>query len=237
MKRLFGVNRQNGSDDSEHWMSVGDLMAGLMMVFLFISVAFMYYVHVEKERIKQIAVTYRENQEKLCRDLNEEFKSDLVIWRAEVVCDTLSFSFKSPDTLFAMGRSDINTQYKGVLRNFFPRYLKVLMRYKDAINEVRIEGHTDSRWNNGTAGDWAYFQNMQLSQERTRSVLNYVYFLEGVADQRDWVRKNVAAVGFSSAKLIYREDGSEDAGRSRRVTFRVITNAETEIIKIIRDKP
>ena len=33
-------------------MGVSDLMAGLMMVFLFIAIAFMRYVQVEQERIK-----------------------------------------------------------------------------------------------------------------------------------------------------------------------------------------
>ncbi|MFW1170191.1 OmpA family protein, partial [Vibrio parahaemolyticus] len=40
MEKLFGKTKSMG-DGGEHWMSVSDLMAGLMMVFLFISVALM----------------------------------------------------------------------------------------------------------------------------------------------------------------------------------------------------
>ena len=32
-RRLFGFGR--AGDDSEHWLTISDLMAGLMMVFLF----------------------------------------------------------------------------------------------------------------------------------------------------------------------------------------------------------
>lgn len=236
MKRIFGSAVRSGEDDSEHWMSVGDLMAGLMMVFLFISVAFMYYIHIEKKQIEDIAVAYRDKQESLYEALVSEFKKDLKTWGAEIDRDTLAVRFNSPETLFSQGQSTIREDYKRVLRDFFPRYMKVLAQYKDAINEVRIEGHTDSYWSNGTTGDGAYFLNMQLSQERTRSVLNYVYFLDSVRGQRDWIRKNVAAVGFSSSQLIVNGDGVEDRERSRRVTFRVITNAETQMIKIIKKR-
>ena len=41
MNQLFGVARRRGQEESEHWVSVSDLMAGLMMVFLFISIALM----------------------------------------------------------------------------------------------------------------------------------------------------------------------------------------------------
>lgn len=56
----------------------------------------------------------------------------------------------------------------------FPRYLDVLLQFRDSIDEVRIEGHTNSAWNERSTSDEAYFKNMKLSQGRTRSVLEYV---------------------------------------------------------------
>ena len=82
----------------------------------------------------------------------------------------------------------------------------------------------------------AYFLNMALSQGRTRSVLEYVYNLPSVDEDRDWVRVYFAAVGFSSSRLIRDEQGLEDRERSRRVTFRVITNAETQIMRILEQR-
>ena len=112
--------------------------------------------------------------------------------------------------------------------------MSVLRGYLDSINEVRIEGHTSSVWNQWTNDSEAYFKNMELSQGRTRSVLNYVYNLKNIESERQWIKRNIAAVGFSSAKLIIDKTGKEDRSRSRRVTFRVITNSETQIRKILQ---
>jgi outer membrane protein OmpA-like peptidoglycan-associated protein len=76
---------------------------------------------------------------------------------------------------------------------------------------------------------------MELSQARTRSVLFFVQGLPQIQADRDWVKRNIAAVGLSSSKLILDAKGVEDPERSRRVTFRVITNAETQIRRLIQD--
>jgi outer membrane protein OmpA-like peptidoglycan-associated protein len=77
---------------------------------------------------------------------------------------------------------------------------------------------------------------MELSQGRTRSVLEYIYNLPSIEADRDWVRTYFAAVGFSSSRLILDEQQFEDQERSRRVTFRVITNAETQIMRILEQR-
>jgi outer membrane protein OmpA-like peptidoglycan-associated protein len=223
----------NEGDEEHHWLSVSDLMAGLMMVFLFIAVAFMRNAWVEKERIREVAVAYQENQVALYQALLGEFEDDLDAWEAAIDDTTLSFTFQSPDVLFATGSTDLQPRFQRILEDFFPRYLDVLMQFSDSINEVRIEGHTSSVWGEGTPDEEAYFNNMELSQGRTRTVLNYIYDLHDVAPLQPWMKANVAAVGFSSSRLQLAEDGSEDREGSRRVSFRVITNADTQIRKIL----
>ncbi|MCG9115326.1 OmpA family protein [Laribacter hongkongensis] len=236
MENIFGKKPGNKSQDAaEHWISVSDLMSGLMMVFLFISVAFMRHVMIERDKIKQVAVAYQENQVDLYNRLQKEFSKDLAKWNAEIDKNTLSFQFKSPDILFANGSSELNLQFKAVLNDFFPRYMAVLGGFKASINEVRIEGHTSSHWSFDASPEEAYFRNMELSQARTRSVLFYVQNLPKIRTDREWVKRNIAAVGLSSSKPILNKQGKEDAERSRRVTFRVITNAETEIRRFIQD--
>ncbi|MBK1724260.1 OmpA/MotB family protein [Thiocystis violacea] len=232
--RTFG--RSTGARDSgEHWLSVSDLMAGLMMVFLFVSIALMRDAMIERDKIREVAVAYQENQVELYQALVDEFKNDLKEWDAEIEKETLSFQFKSPDVLFDTGKISLKPAFQDILKDFFPRYLSVLMLFRDSIDEVRIEGHTSSVWNHQTTKDEAYFNNMELSQGRTRSVLLYVFGLPGIAFERSWVREHVAAVGFSSSRLVKNDDGSEDLERSRRVSFRVITNAETQIRKILEN--
>lgn len=233
--KAFGSHRAGGEGEGHHWLSVSDLMAGLMMVFLFIAIALMRDAFQERDSIKEIAVAYQENQVAIYKALKNEFQNDLKRWDATIDPDTLAFQFKEPDVLFAAGDTEVRSRFKEILEDFFPRYLGILRGFKESINEIRIEGHTSSEWNAEASKTEAYFRNMWLSQGRTRSVLRFVYELPGIGDQRDWVKRHFAAVGFSSSRLITDEQGDEDRTRSRRVTFRVITNAETQIRKILED--
>lgn len=229
---IFGSSKQ--SDDGEHWLTVSDLMAGLMMVFLFIAIAFMRHVSIERDKIKDVAVAYQENQVAIFDALNSEFTNDLVSWQASIDKETLSFQFDSPEVLFASGESSLKVEFEHILADFIPRYLHVLDKYQSSIDEVRIEGHTSSEWGVGTHPDDAYFFNMSLSQNRTRSVLNYSYFLSKLSsEQRAWIKSSFAAVGLASSHLKLNKDGTENKQKSRRVSFRVITNADIQIRKIV----
>jgi outer membrane protein OmpA-like peptidoglycan-associated protein len=233
MRSLFGKGHSAGTGDEHHWLSVSDLMAGLMMVFLFISIALMRHALLERDRIKEVAVAYQENQVAIYDALMEEFEEDLERWQASVDDDTLAFTFQSPEVLFATGSQELRPRFQQILEDFFPRYLEILLNFSDSINEVRIEGHTSSRWAPDSTIQEAYFNNMELSQGRTRSVLGYLYDLPEVSIHQEWIKANIAAVGFSSSRLVLDEEGHEDPERSRRVSFRVITNAETQIRQIL----
>src|SRR5690606_651372 len=123
-----------------------------------------------------------------------------------------------------------------ILDEFFPKYIEILgsEKYRADIEEIRIEGHTSSE-----AGllsvDEAYFYNMRLSQDRTRSVLEYVLGIPEVRADRVWIREHLTANGLSSSKLVLDDKGKENRLRSRRVEFRVRTNAEKRIVKIISE--
>ena len=227
------LNPKATEQDESHWLSVSDLMAGLMVVFLFIAIALMRNAMVESERIKEVAVAYQENQVAIFEALNNEFTKDLKRWNASIDKDSLTFNFNSPDILFSEGDSELKEDYKQLLADFFPRYIAALSPFKDSINEVRIEGHTSSKWYRSTNEADAYFKNMALSQRRTRSVLEYIYRLKTVNKEQLWIKKHIAAVGFSSAKIILDDNDQEDEARSRRVSFRIITNADIKIKQIL----
>lgn len=238
MENLFGKSKsKNGQhQDADHWMGVSDLMAGLMMVFLFIAIAFMRYMLVEQDRIKEIAVSYQDNQVAIYEALVDEFDEDLKNWDAVIDKQSLAFEFLSPDVLFSQGQTLLTPTFQEILDDFFPRYLTILTNFTDSIDEVRIEGHTSSDWSQVATDTEAYFLNMGLSQGRTRSVLNYVYqTLPTNSIEQAWVKNYVAAVGYSSSRLTLNPDGSENPEASRRVAFKVMSNAETQIRKILED--
>ncbi len=235
MNSIFGKSKQT-VEGGDQWMSVSDLMAGLMMVFLFISVALMRDAVNERDKIKEVAIAYEQTQQALYLALMDEFEDDLEKWGAEIDRQNLSFNFTSPDVLFANGQAQLRTEFTSILDDFTPRYLNVLDQYRSSIQEVKIEGHTSSRWNSDSSDTEAYFNNMRLSQSRTRAVLNYIMLQDVVQETyADWVKMHIAAVGYSSSKLVKNSDGSENEIRSRRVSFRVITNAEMQIRKILGD--
>ena len=58
MDKILGKQAPKKDQDNEHWVSMSDLMAGLMMVFMFISIAYMHYVRIEKEKINSVVKNY-----------------------------------------------------------------------------------------------------------------------------------------------------------------------------------
>jgi hypothetical protein len=54
------------------------------------------------------------------------------------------------------------------------------------------------------------------------------------ASDRAWLKRYVTANGLSSSQPILDGDQNEDLARSRRVVFRVRTDAETRIEKILQ---
>lgn len=305
-------------NSSQHWLTISDLMSGLMIIFIFIAISFMRSTYLEKEKVKKIEIQYEElilkdkNLDEAIRELNEiKEKNDvlqlekdkltkklaqfdnfnavldekekisqeltqikgiaeayqnnqLAIYEAlkkafpddelsedklnaEIDKETLTFIFKSSDSLFDNASANLKEKYKQALTVFFPKYIQAILPYKDSISEIRIEGHTSSEWNvfpkeiknkdMDIKDLYGYFGNMNLSQDRTNSVLNYVLNdlrTEIPNEYRKWLRDHTAAVGLSSSKPILDENGNEDKNKSRRVTFRIITNADSKIQQILQ---
>ena len=222
-------------EEESDWISISDLMSVLMLIFLLIAVSYMYNVERGKMDVKRIAVAYRDLQLALYQDLWEEFKDDLLAWQATIEKETLTVRFEEPDVLFDVGSANVSERFKEILGDFFPRYVEILTtpRYRENIEEIRIEGHTSSEWYRESNEVEAYFHNMRLSQDRTRSVLRYCLGLIGSTGTHNWARKYVSANGLSSSQLRTDAIGREDKRASRRVEFRTRTNAEQRVIEII----
>ena len=251
IEKLF--NRQS-QETEEHWVSISDVMAGLMVIFLFIAISYMVNANREKERIieqtKRITElkvkvanlldAYKNLQRALSEDIADEFEGTpskktkfQKEWRGYLDMETLSIRFKKP---FTQGKDTVPDAFKNVLHNFFPRYVAILTKpeYIDKIAEIRIEGHTSSEWHDKIGLDIAYYNNMKLSQDRSRNVLEYVLETRHpeITDNKKWIKKHLTANGLSSSKLIFDPDGNQNKEESRRVEFRVVTKSEKLIDEI-----
>ena len=227
------------SDENPFGLSLGDLMAGLLLIFVLL-LSFVMLDLMEKEqhhaeinkKLLEIVIAYVKLREDLYLDLKKEFETDLKKWNAVLDRGKLSVRFREPKVLFEPGKAEIQPAFKKILDDFFPRYIRILRQpeYINDIAEIRIEGHTSSEWSEEVSQENAYILNMELSQDRTRSVLRYV--IPRISENKDWLKQHLTANGLSSSKLIHYPDGREFPEESRRVEFRVRTNAEKQLEKI-----
>lgn len=231
-----------GLAQEDHWVPLSDLMTGLMMIFMLVAIVYMLQVKRNEakifeaqNRVKDVATQYTDLRATLYNELATEFKNDLGTWRASIKPD-LSIRFEEPSVQFDTGSAAVKDSFKAILNNFFPRYVKILRspKYANAIEEVRIEGHTSAAWQ-GLANELAYYENMRLSQDRARLVLMHVFGIQGIRDNETlrWLLQRVTANGLSSARRLALGDGNEDTIRSQRVEFRVRTSAEDQLTKIL----
>lgn len=222
-------------NDEENWLSVSDLMAGLMMVFLFISIIYSKDAEQRSRNVTEVVNEWQDNEVKIYNALTKEFKNDLVRWDAEIKKDLL-IRFNSPEVLFQQGESELQEKFKVILQDFMPRFLNLLhSKFKENISEVRIEGHTSSDWK-GKETKEAFIENMKLSQERTRRVLEYSLNLKEVDKISDWTTKTLSANGLSSSKLIFKKKGElliENKQASRRVDFAIRTKTKDALLNIL----
>ncbi len=250
----------NARDD--HWISAADLLGGALILFFLLMLYFMMTQQEESaaheeawkqtvqslqtklrgaqmniDSVKEVAVYYDQKRDELFHELVQEFGQDLPKWNAEID-DDLTVRFNEPDVLFAVGSAELRPEFQDILIDFFPRYIKVITQdgFGDSIAELRIEGHTSSFWNRKHPADslGAYLRNMDLSYARSRSVLRFVMqHLDADGQNRDWLRAHLTANGLSSSRLIYNQDGSENYARSQRVEFRVRTDMDSRMTKIL----
>lgn len=229
---------EGNESNQSHWIPLADLMTGLMMIFMLVAAAFM--LRVEKTTTL-VVKEYVETKDALKEALQKEFQKDFEQWNAKLLGD-MTIQFKNPDFLFATGSAELKPKFRDILDNFIPRYVRILTsdKFKKTIKELRIEGHTSTFWNNSSDKQTAYFLNMGLSQERTRSVLEYILLSPKIQNDQAWLREHFTANGLSSSRPVHffvagKETDKIDENASQRVEFRIVTKADEAMDKIVND--
>lgn len=227
----FPAPRQS---DGAEWVSVSDLMSGLMMVFLCVAVLYL-------RKQEEVARDYQQVQGELAAAMLQELTPEEQLrWGAELDESGLVVRFVDKKNQFKGGQAQLSTEFETSLREFFPQLVAVLGRdgIREHVVELRIEGHTSSEFLNERKQPLppreAYLRNMSLSQQRALSVLTFVIGLEGVAPAWEgWLGRVLRANGLSSSVQVNGPDGAEDVERSRRVEFRIVTDAEDRMRAIV----
>ncbi|MBO4806212.1 MAG: OmpA family protein [Paludibacteraceae bacterium] len=213
-------------------MSVSDLMTGLMIIFMFITVAYMERVRETHKVLEDYVETKQQLHEELSKNFDQETKMGEL-----TLGNDLSMKFNNASSLFEPGSSDLNDTFKCKLKKFLPKYLNTLLssKFSDQIMEIRIEGHTDDK--PYSLHSDPYIANAILSQRRALSVLMYMRSMpEYLSMDKDKKKKLdfwFTANGFSFGKSLdkdgnftYVTNNEIDCDKSRRVEFRIITRGE-----------
>lgn len=215
------------------WMSVSDLMTGLMVIFLFVAIAYMSQV----KQSQTVLTDYVETRNKLHDKLVNEFEGDTLRWQMAIGRD-LSMKFNNPTVLFSQGSWELSQEFKLILDEFLPRYFNILLNdeLRSKIKEIRIEGHTDNISYPMLDSD-PYIANVILSQRRALSVLRYLrkmpffnnYTGQQQAQLEFWLTANGLSYGKSvdeHGRLSFISKKPIDLQLSRRVEFRIVTSGD-----------
>lgn len=172
------------------------------------------------------ALSFVAQRVRLAHVLQSEFSDAWFEWNAEFDPNALVIEFRSPNALWRAGELNLQPRYRNLINDFFTRLAPLLEPFREHIQEIRLEGHTSSGWRGTDDETQAFFNNLQLSQDRTRALLSQLYGLPALADERAWIRNRLTAIGLSSAYPILDTAGLEDAQRSRRISVRIILDAQ-----------
>ena len=114
--------------------------------------------------------------------------------------------------LFDSGTSALKSEAKMSLKRAFEDYIGTLVENKEIkphLDKIIIEGHTDS--------DGTYIYNLNLSQKRALSVMEYLLTLDFT--KRHNIRPMMTASGRAYLDIITK-DGKEDKEASRRIEIK-----------------
>jgi len=134
----------------------------------------------------------------------------------------------SSNILFDKGSAQLKEEAKASLKKSFEEYIGALVTnpvIKPHLDKIIIEGHTDS--------DGGYLYNLDLSQRRAFSVMNYLLTLDFA--KRYNIKPLITASGRSYLDAV-KVDGVEDKEASRRgeIKFRLKNeDAMHEIEKVL----
>lgn len=203
------------SEGNIFWITMTDLMTGLVMVFI---VMFFYtYMTSHMEMIKQNLA--KENATK-------ELKASLKAQNLNATVDAITGVVKISDLeLFELGSYTLSEKGKAYLDKFAPAYFNSIFSnnfLNKNIEKIIIQGHTDSQTFKGKySEDEQYMKNMELSLNRAFSVANYMSQTPYNKENGDKLRKMILVEGASFSQPIIL-DGKEDYQKSRRVELKIV---------------
>jgi len=183
------------------WLSIGDLMSGLMLFFVLL------YVVVLLQLTEQ-ANAQQDRRRVIIGRIADAL--DAAEFEVSVDEKTGDVSIKE-GVLFAESSAHVGAKGRDFLQRFIPVYASVIHddpMVEQEVVQVIVEGHTSSKG--------SYASNLSLSLERADAVAQYV-----ISEDVDFPQKEPFLAKLTPAGRGESEAQAEDTAEDRRVRFRL----------------
>ena len=205
------------SSASDHLApSFTDLMTSLMVIFILLLLVFLN----NKAAVNE-AVT-----DSLLKDLKgqlgaEQFRNQDIQLDSK---DRYTIIVDIPDQLmtFKTNESELKPEGEAFLRSHAPTLARILCndKYLDSLENVIVEGHSDSEPYRGASLEQSQQLNLKLSQDRSMEVVKKtLLYLEASPKERGCLLEKLSATGRGE------QDLEATADKSRRVVFKIRINS------------
>lgn len=185
--------------DSGVFLSIGDLMSGLLMFFALLFITVMV-------QFKQIQDRINELPTQVIAVIKDLPRGD------QIKIDPKTGDVSIPDAiLFDKGSAELKPDGKAFLREFIPKYSAVIFSkpaFEESVTRVIVEGQTSSQGSNQ--------YNMDLSLKRALSVYNYIFSPGFTFETKAKFQTKLMAAGRGEVEA----NQAFDDPRDRRVVFR-----------------
>jgi chemotaxis protein MotB len=232
--------------DTNFWISYTDLIAGLLFIFLAILLMSHFSFSYQKERNDKVVDKldyFLKLRQKIANDLKGHFEKEKV----DVGIDPKTGILKiKASLLFDFDKSDLKPAGQELLKQVIPMYTERLFsnaEFEKWIKNIVIEGHA-SLDEEEEKEKKVYLYDLDLSQRRAFSVLNFIFGEKFVAfDHKEELKKIVSAQGRSHMDRLDPEIGEnlwdlEYRKKCRRVEIKYVLHSDRmleELNKIMKE--
>ncbi|MDX8335212.1 OmpA/MotB family protein [Candidatus Cetobacterium colombiensis] len=241
--------RKNEEEESNYWLSIGDLMAGALIIFILLFVLQILNVNKKLAEKEELLGNLGDLEDKVKRLTEKGNRLENIVGMKQTIVSIIIGKFKKENLkididaktgniklddsiLFSFGSAELKPEGKEFLKEFVPKYVEVFFgdnNVRPYITQIVIEGHTD---NVGS-----YLSNLDLSQRRALSVVKFIFGEEmPYFKWKEDLKQIITANGRSNILLIKDKNGNLNAAKSRRVEFQFKLDdekANEEIKKIL----
>lgn len=209
----FEPDTEAEEDNSGIWLSISDLMSGLLMFFALLFIAVQVQLQQEiirAQRLEKELETYKKVIDQLPLRIISAIEGKFGEGILEI--DPKTGDVKIGDRiLFDEGSAELKPTGKQFLKRFIPIYSDVIFSdplFENQVTRVVIEGHTSSK-----GSDKA---NMELSLRRALSVSDYIFSQQFGFKTKQQFQQKILASGRGEIDA----DQTKDNPSDRKVVFR-----------------